>query len=195
MLTYNTHLSKLVLPEYGRNIQQMVDHCMTIEDRQERTRCAYAIIKAMSILFPQSKNEDASEIKFWDHLNIMSGFALDIDWPFEVVQREQITPKPEPLDYDMSGVKRRTYGGNVERMISIVSQMEPSPDRDQLVVMLANQMKKNLLLLNPDDEPDERVYKDFYEMSEGRIRIDAHSTPLYDYAIVAPVNGKKKKKK
>ena len=195
MPTYNPHLRQLVLPEYGRNIQQMVDHCMTIEDRDERTRCAYAIVKAMSILFPQSKNDDAYEVKFWDHLNIMSGFALDIDWPYEVIKREEIEPKPEPLDYDMSGVKRRSYGGNIERMIDIVSDMEPSADRDQLVRMLANQKKKDLLVLNPDDDPDERVYHDFYEMSKGRIRIDSQTTPLFEYSIVAPVSGKKKKKK
>lgn len=194
MLTYNSHLKPLALPEYGRNIQRMVDHCMTIEDRAERTRCAHTIVKAMTVLFPNAKGEDGTNSQFWDHLAIMSNFALDIDWPVEVIRPEDVEPKPEPLPYDLGGVRRRQYGANIERMIAFASDMEESPDRYVLVTMIANQMKKNLLAINKDDDPDERIYRDIYEMSNGVLRVDADTVPLHEYNVVTPT-GKKKKKK
>ena len=86
MLTYNTQLKKLKLPEYGRNIQQIIDYCCTIEDREERTRCAYSIIQIMGSLFPQLGDEADYKHKLWDHLAIMSDFKLDIDYPYEIIK-------------------------------------------------------------------------------------------------------------
>lgn len=194
MLTYNSHLKSLKLPEYGRNIQRMVDHCMTIEDRDERTRCAATIVKTMSILFPAGKSDDGNR-QFWDHLAIMSNFALDIDWPVEVIKPEDVDPTPEPLPYDIGGVKRRQYGINIERMLAFAANMEESTDRDALVNMVANQMKKNLLAINKDDDPDERIIRDIYEMTEGRIQVNPENIFLHEYNVVAPATGKKKKKK
>lgn len=195
MLTYNSHLKPLVLPEYGRNIQRMVDHCLTIQDRDERTRCAATIVKAMSTLFPAAKNDDSANRQFWDHLAIMSNFTLDIDWPVEVIKPEDVQLTPTPLPYDIGGVKRRQYGANIERMISFAANMEESADRDALVTMIANQMKKNLLAINKDDDPDDRIYHDIYEMSEGRIQAGPENIMLHDFNVVAPATGKKKKKK
>ena len=98
MLTYNSQLKKLVLPEYGRNIQQMVDHCLTIEDRAERTRCAFTIVQNMANMFPQLRGETDYQHKLWDHLMIMSGFQLDVDAPFE---RAWI-PSPFPSNMNWS---------------------------------------------------------------------------------------------
>ncbi len=97
MLTYNTQQSQLVLPEYGRNIQRMVDHCLTIDDRDERTRCAYTIIKAMGTLFPQLKENEESRRIIWDQLAIMSNFQLDIDYPCEVITAAERQTQPNKL--------------------------------------------------------------------------------------------------
>ena len=99
MLTYNTQLKKLVLPEYGRNIQQMVDHCVTIEDRAERTRCAYSIIEIMGNLFPNLRDENDFKHKLWDHLAIMSDFKLDIDYPCDVITEENLGSEPTKVGY------------------------------------------------------------------------------------------------
>lgn len=194
MLTYNTQLPDIKLPEYGRNIQNMVEHCLTIDDREERTRAAYAIVKAMTRLFPTLRSDEGGDRKFWDHLNIMSGFKLDIDWPVDVIQADSIEPRPEPLPYDITDVRRRQYGSRLEVMIQAAADMPEGEDRDMLVRMLANQMKKDLLAADAD-VVDERIYNDIYEMSEGRIRVDATTAPLWDYNVIVNGTSKKKKKK
>lgn len=97
MLTYTNHLKRLVLPEYGRNIQNMVDHCTTIADREERNRCAEAIIEAMLTLFPSQGDAVEYRRKLWDHLLIMSDFTLDVDFPFEHVAPETFDGGPAPF--------------------------------------------------------------------------------------------------
>ena len=118
MLTYNTQLKKLVLPEYGRNIQQMVDHCLTIEDREERTACAYSIINSMGNLFPQLRDVDDFKHKLWDHLAIMSDFKLDIDYPCDIIRPENLETRPDRIDYQLSPIKMRHYGKSIELMIA-----------------------------------------------------------------------------
>ena len=95
MLDYNTQLKSLILPEYGRNIQQMVDHCVAIPDRDERTKCAYTIVSIMQNMFPQDHDDEDAKRKFWDHLAIMSDFKLDIDFPYEIVHKEELQSKPD----------------------------------------------------------------------------------------------------
>lgn len=194
MLTYNTHLKPLVLPEYGRTVQSMVDYCCTIEDREERTRCAYAIIRTMKTLFLPDKNEVDADRKYWDHLAIMSNFTLDIDWPFEVIQPDSIEPRPDHVDYDQSNDVDRQYGRNITQMIDIASDMEDGEDRDALVILLANQMKKISLSWDTEGVDDERIFKDLNVLSNGRITIDGETVKLCEYKD-APSIGKKKKKK
>lgn len=194
MLTYNTQQKDLALPEYGRNIQRMVDHCLTIEDRDERTQCAYTIVKTMSILFPNSKNDEDANRKFWDHLAIMSNFKLDIDWPFEVIQADSIEKTPEPVYYQGGDIARRQYGKIIESMINVAAEMEDGDERDALLSLVANQMKKNLLAIDKDDAPDERIYRDIYELSGGRINVNDSNLILHEFNVIAPA-GKKKKKK
>lgn len=182
------------MPEYGRTVQSMVDYCCTIEDREERTRCAYDIIRTMKTLFQTDKNEVDADRKYWDHLAIMSDFTLDIDWPFDVIRPDSIEPTPEHVDYDQDGVGDRQYGRNLERMIAVAAEMEPSEERDALVVLLANQMKKAMLAWDPDGVDDERIFSDLNVMSNGTIRVDSETVKLCEYKD-APRPGKKKKKK
>ena len=110
-MEYNTQKEKLILPEYGRNIQNMVDHCLTIEDREERTACAYTIINTMGNLFPQLKDLDDFKHILWDHLAIMSNFKLDIDFPYEVIKQEKLNVKPEKIEYSSSkNIRFMHYG-------------------------------------------------------------------------------------
>lgn len=193
MLIYNTHLKELRLPEYGRNIQNMVDFCLTLENREERTRCAYAIVRAMSVLFPDQRSDDEQNRKFWDHLAVMSNFKLDIDWPVPVIAPDAISETPDPLPYDQGMVRRRWYGSNIERMVAAAAEMEDSDDRMALIALVASQMKKNLIGSGISDDVDNRVYRDLYDMSEGRIRVNADVLPLVEFNVVAPSKKKKKK--
>lgn len=195
MLEYNTQLKRLVLPEYGRNIQKMVDHCMTIEDRDERTRCAKSVITAMSNLMQQQKNNDALH-KLWDHLAIMSDFKLDIDWPEEIIKEESLNTLPEHLDYTQEDFRHRHYGRYLEQMIDRAAQYPEGEERDALVLLIANHMKKTMLAVNPDGVEDERIFRDLAEMSHGALRLSPETTRLHQFQEApAPATGKKKKKK
>ena len=195
MLRYNTQQKPLALPEYGRNIQSMVDHCLTIENRQERTTCAYAIIESMANLFPELKSGGEYDNKLWDHLVIMSDFKLDIDFPCEVITAENLHTHPEKGDYNTITVRRRQYGKILEQMIIKASDVEDEEERIELLSMIANQMKKALFAVNSDGVEHANIFKDIYEISEGRIRIEDGQLNLKDYIIPQQMLGKKKKKK
>lgn len=195
MLRYNTQQKPLILPEYGRNIQSMVDYCLTIEDRDERTRCAYSIIASMANLFPELKSGGEYSHKLWDHLAIMSDFKLDIDYPCEIIQPDRLHTTPDPVSYTTGDLRRRHYGRTIEALIEKAVEMEPGEERDELIKLIASQMKKLLLNVNKDGVDDARVFRDLAEMSHGNIRIDESQMHLRDYIIPAQPTGKKKKKK
>ena len=198
MLTYNSQLEKLVMPEYGRNIQQMVDHCLTIEDREERTRCAYTIVQNMANMFPQMRGETDYLHKLWDHVAIMSGFQLDIDFPFDdIIKHESLDTKPEPIHYELERIEMRHYGKNIERMIERAATYPEGEERDALVMLLANHMKKLIFQINNEDVDDAKIFKDLAYYSHGAIRLDPAKYHLHEYQVVKPVQpvGKKKKKK
>ena len=132
MLEYNSQQKQLVLPEYGRNVQQMVDHCMTIEDREERTRCAYTIVNIMSSLVPHLRDIDDFRHKLWDHLAIMSNFKLDIDYPCEIVHKESLETLPERIPYSNSDIKLRHYGKFTEEILK-KAQISPENYKDLIV--------------------------------------------------------------
>ena len=164
MLDYNTQLKKLELPEYGRNIQRMVDYCTQIEDREERTRCAYAIIATMGNLFPHLRDIDDFKHKLWDHLAIMSDFKLDIDYPYEVLKPDNLHTRPKPIPYKLSPIKYRHYGKLLEDMLKkSTSFPEDSQERKQLLTLLANNMKKTLYNSTKEVVEDERILKDIKE--------------------------------
>lgn len=196
MLEYNTQLKKLVLPEYGRNIQKMVDYCQTIEDREERTRCAYAIITAMSNLMQLQKNSGALN-KLWDHLAIMSDFNLDIDYPTEIIPQESLNSQPEAINYQNRDFSFRHYGKYLEQMIFSATQYPEGEERDALILLIANHMKKTMLAVNPDGVEDERIFRDLADMSHGAIRLNSETTKLHQFqeAPTAVTTKKKKKKK
>lgn len=186
-IPYNTGMPHLPLPEYGRNIQNMVDYCVGIPDREERTVCAHAIVGVMRTLFPKNVGENGDMKKFWDHLNIMARFELDIDFPCEVVTVDTVNPRPAQLRYEKSPIRNRQYGRSLENIVKIVSMMEPGEERDRLISMIAHQMKKLLLTHNPDGVDNARILRDLYNYSEGRIDLDPNRYILHEFQDVTPV--------
>lgn len=186
------------MPEYGRNVQQMVDYCVTIPDREERTRCANTIIQIMGNLFPQIKDVDDYKHKLWDHLAIMSDFKLDIDFPCDVVKKESLVSKPEKVEYKLEHIKYRHYGKLIEQMIAEACKYPEGEEKDALVSLIANHMKKLIFSINKEGVDDEKILKDLYHYSKGKINLDATTYKLREFKEApapAPAAGKKKKKK
>ena len=121
----------MVLPEYGRNIQNMVDYCVTIQDREERKRCADTIINIMGNMFPHLRDVNDFKHILWDHLAIMSDFKLDIDYPYEIVKKEELDTRPPRLPYNNSRIRYRHYGKTLEHLIQKATAFEPGPEKDQ----------------------------------------------------------------
>lgn len=197
MLEYNSLKEKLLLPEYGRNIQQMVDHCITIEDRDERTRCAYSIIQIMGNLFPQLRDVADFKHKLWDHLAIMSNFKLDIDYPYEVIKEGNLHTIPKPIPYHLEPIKYRHYGKIIEMMINRACEYPEGDEKDTLVCLIANHMKKLIFGINKEDVDDEKIFNDLYHYSRGKIRLDASTHKLHEFkeAPTAQAPAKKNSKK
>lgn len=197
LIPYNTGMPQLPMPEYGRNIQNMVDYCVLIEDREERTDCAYAIVDVMKTLFPQNIGEGGDLKNFWDHLNIMARFELDIDFPCEVITAENANPRPKPIPYSKRPIRYRHYGRSVENIIRIVGDLDEGEERDKLISLLANQMKKLMITHNPEGVDDGKIIRDLYELSEGKINLNPETYILHEYhtADVPKTKQKKVRKK
>lgn len=194
MLEYNTQNRRLSLSEYGRNVQQMVDFCLTIEDREERTRCAYAIIEIIKNISPEYKKQENGINKLWDHLNIMSNFQLDIDFPVEVITPDILNIKADRIPYRTSPIRYRHYGKNIELMIDKVANMPDGEEKDILISMIAHHMKKLMLIHNKEGVDDAKILRDLAEYSNGLINLDPQTYLLHEFKE-APVAEQKKSKK
>jgi hypothetical protein len=179
-LDYNTQLKRMDLPEYGRNIQRMVDYALTLEDKEERAKCAQTIISIMGNLFPHLRDVPDFKHKLWDHLAIMADFKLDIDYPYEIIRKENLYSKPEVVPYDSQRIKVKHYGKLVEGLIEKAVEMEEGPERTRLVELLANHMKKSILAWNREAVEDEKIFDDLRQLSGGRIDVNADTIRLMD---------------
>ena len=179
-MKYNTGEKRLILPEYGRNIQNMVDYCVTIQDREERKRCADTIINIMGNMFPHLRDVNDFKHILWDHLAIMADFKLDIDYPYEIVKKEELDTRPPRLPYNNSRIRYRHYGKTLEHLIQKATAYEPGPEKDQLVRLLATQMKKSFLTWNKESVDDRKIFKDLEELSEGQIVLNEEECKLLD---------------
>ena len=168
MMEYNTRQKRLPLPEYGRSVQKMVDHALTLEDREERQRCAESIVRIMKSMFPELPDQ---ERKLWDHLAIMSDFKLDIDYPYEVIKPEEFHVAPQHLSYRSCEIRNRHYGRIVEEMIAHALTLEEGEERDCFVNLILIQMKKNYIAWNKDGVEDKRIIEDLKAYTKGTIDI------------------------
>lgn len=179
-LDYNTQLKRLPLPEYGRNIQRMVDHCLTIEDKEERTKCAKTIISIMGNLFPHLRDVPDFKHKLWDHLAIMSDFKLDIDYPYELVKQENLNTKPEKVPYSEGKIKVKHYGHYLDELIAKAVKMEEGPEKTHLVQMIANHMKKSIISWNRESVDDQKIFDDLRLLSNGKIDVNEDTIHLME---------------
>ncbi|MCT4644919.1 MAG: DUF4290 domain-containing protein [Carboxylicivirga sp.] len=179
-MDYNSNRKNLILPEYGRHIQKMVDHAVTIEDREERTKCAQTIIGIMGNMFPHLRDVNDFKHKLWDHLAIMSDFKLDIDYPYELLEKETLTKRPEKIPYRNSKITYKHYGELAEKMIEQAILLEDETERKHLIVMIANHMKKSLFIWHKDSVTDERIFDDLKRMSNGKL-IAEEGTKLTEF--------------
>jgi len=166
---YNTSRKQLVLPEYGRNIQKMIDYIKSVEDHNERNRLAHAIIAIMGNLNPHLRDINDFKHKLWDHLAIIADFELDIDFPYDVPQREMFQQKPRNVPYGTHPIRYKHYGKAIELMIDAVCDLPDGPEKDKLVNIVANHMKKSYLTWNRDTVPDELILNDLRMLSKNRI--------------------------
>ncbi|MDD6891174.1 MAG: DUF4290 domain-containing protein [Bacteroidales bacterium] len=181
-MEYNTQQRRLPLPEYGRSVQNMVDHALTIEDREERQRCANTIINIMGNMFPQLRDVEDYRNKLWDHLAIMADFQLDIDYPVEIVKKENLERKPDCLPYSQNNIRYRHYGRFVQDLIRIAIPYPEGPEKNQLIRMIANHMKKDYATWNKEGVEDAKILADLCELSQGHINIDPQDIHLTDLA-------------
>ncbi|MDX9751732.1 MAG: DUF4290 domain-containing protein [Flavobacteriales bacterium] len=170
-LDYNTERPQLPIPEYGRNVQRMVDHVMGIEDREKRTQQAKAIIQVIARLNPQLRTSDNFERTMWDHLYIMSDLKLDVDAPYPMPTAAELESKPERVPYPQTNVRYGHYGKMVERMVEQCAAMEAGAPRDAYAELIANHMKRQFLAWNRDTVPDSVIIKDLGELSKGRLAL------------------------
>lgn len=168
-LEYNTERPYLIIPEYGRHFQKMVDYCVSIEDREERNRVAQSIISVMGNLQPHLRDVPDFQHKLWDQLFIMSDFKLDVDSPFPITTKEMLQQRPDPLEYPQNYPKYRFYGNNIKRMVDVAVKWEKGDMRDGLEYTIANHMKKCYLNWNKDSVDDQVIFDHLYELSDGQI--------------------------
>lgn len=181
-IEYNTERSQLIIPEYGRHFQKMVEHAVSIEDREERNKVAQSIISVMGNLQPHLRDVSDFQHKLWDQLFIMSDFKLDVDSPFPITTKEMLQERPEPLKYPQNFPKYRFYGNNIKRMVDVAISWDKGDMRDGLEYAIANHMKKCFLNWNKDTVDDAVIFKHLIELSDGQIDLTSGDIILTDSA-------------
>lgn len=189
-LEYNTEREHLIIPEYGRHIQKLINHCKTLESKEERNTMALAIIDVMGNLQPHLRDVPDFKHKLWDQLLIMSNFELDVDTPYEKLTKEVLLEKPERLDYPKSASKYRFYGNNIQTMIDVAISWEANELKDLLVITIANHMKKCYLIWNKDTVDDKIIIDHLTELSKGRLSLPED----IELTVDVPVEMKQNKK-
>jgi len=184
---YNTSREKLILPEYGRNIQKMVKFAINVEDRDERTRVAYAIISIMGNMNPGLREQGDYKRKLWDHLAIMSDFKLDIDAPYELPEREDLFSKPARVNYPSNKIRYKHYGRATQEMVNHAVSLDEGEEKSALIQLVANHMKRQYLTYNREVVTDDAIFEDLKELAGGNITIDPNLKLADQKDLVPPV--------
>ncbi len=192
-MEYNTARGHLIIPEYGRNIQKMVDYAITIEDRERRTEAARAIVVSMSQMNPTIKETSDYAHVLWDHLHIISKFKLDVDGPYPPPSQEKLNKKPDKLNYSNTKIELRHYGKNLIMMIKEACTYEAGEEKDALIMAIANQMKRSYLKWNRESVNDQVIGKHLFELSDGKLKLEDDAV-LVATSDVVQRNKKIKKK-
>ena len=170
-LKYNTQKRRLQLPEYGRNVQKMIEYVKSIPDREERNRQAQAVVNVMETINPQVHLQDDYEHKLWDHMFIISGFDLDVDSPYPAPKPEDLNVEPVEIPMKRRPVKVAHYGRNIENIINLIAEKEDGEAKEAMIRSIAAYMRQQYLIWNKDSVSDETIFNDIVKLSDGRIRI------------------------
>ena len=196
-LDYNTQRELLQMPEYGREIQRMIDHAVTLPTKEERLLCAKTIVKLMETKVPQIRENSGYEQTLWDHLYLMSHKQLDIDWPFDISGAEKFHDKPQPMKLPQSNVRLRHYGKLVSELLEKLKDMPEGGEREELIRLTANQMKRDLVQWGHGSIDDEKVADDMARMTDGAVQLDLNNFTFERVNLNEPQqkrsSGKKKK--
>ena len=195
-LDYKTQREKLVMPEYGREIEKMVEVAVGLPTKEERMRCAHSIIRQMEMKNPQVCDSHDYQQTLWDHLYLMSHKQLDIDWPYDVSEAEKILSKPQPMTHPKSDgqARLRHYGHLLTEVFEKLKTMPEGAERDELVRITANQMKRDLVTWGHGSMDDEKVADDLARFTDGKIQIDLSSF-RFERIDMAVANESKRNKK
>lgn len=194
-LEYNSERPTLIIPEYGRHIQKLVNHCIALEDKEERNTMAQAIIGVMGNLQPHLRDVPDFKHKLWDQLHIMADFKLDVDSPYETPSKEELQEKPERLPYPKAASKYRFYGTNIQTMIDVALTWEEGDMKEALIFTIANHMKKCYLNWNKDTVEDDVILEHLYELSDGKIDFRKIEEELLDSKSLLKTRSAQGKKK
>jgi hypothetical protein len=171
-MEYNTTRELLPITEYGRNIKKMIDYTASVEDREKRNRLAKAIISVMSQLNPQMRDNNEYKHKLWDHLFILSDYKLDVDAPFPKPSKLEMEAKPEKVSYPSHNIAYKHYGKNIEKIINKIAEKEDGSQKDALIMVIANHMKKSYLNWNRESVDDEVIAQHLIQLSEGNLKLN-----------------------
>ena len=187
-IEYNSERPKLIIPEYGRHIQKMVDQAIAKETKEERNKVASSIIAVMGNLNPHLRDVTDFQHKLWDQLFIISDFKLDVDSPYPIPKREELQEYPQSLEYPQNFPKYRFYGNNIKRMIDVAIGWEDGEKKEALVFTIANHMKKCFLNWNKDTVEDDVIFKHLFELSEGKLDLKGTEEALLDTMTILSNN-------
>jgi len=189
-LEYNSQRPKLIIPEYGRHLQKLIDIAVETKDINQRNKLAKYIISVMGSLQPHLRDVPDFQHKLWDQLFIMSDFRLEVNSPYPIPSRELLSLKPERLAYPQNFPKYRFYGNNIIYMINQANKWEESDKKNILIRVIANHMKKSYLSWNKDSVKDEVIFKHLYELSKGKIDLLKENQELSDSSELMKINKK-----
>jgi len=191
-MEYNTGRKKLVLPEYGRNIQRMVQLTKAEPDDEKRNKMAKAIIAIMGNMNPHLRDVADFKHKLWDHLAIIAEFDLDIESPYDTPVVENFNQKPEVVPYNTQVTKFKHYGQTIEKMVKVAVDMEEGELKEILIELIANHMKKSYLTWNKEVVADEQIFKDLKILSEGKIDLHTDKTTLTESKEILAKNKRRR---
>lgn len=177
-LEYNAERPPLIIPEYGRHLQKLIDQAVAVQDRDERNKLARYIIQVMGSLNPHLRDVPDFQHKLWDQLFIMSNFRLDVDSPYPIPSREVLQLRPDPLPYPQRSPKYRFYGNNITYMIDVANSWEEGELKSALIKVIANHMKKSYLSWNKDTVTDHVIFEHLLELSGGKINLSQSEEEL-----------------
>jgi len=169
---YNSTRNKLILSEYGRNVQNMVKYIVALPTKEERNRYAQVVIDLMGFLNPHLRDVADFKHKLWDHLHIISDFKIDVDSPYPKPEIEAIHMKPEPLKYPHQRIKYKHYGKTIELMMDKAKTIEEPERKQHMVQAIANFMKMAYVQWNKDSVADESILADLRAMSQGQLKLE-----------------------